>query len=82
MTIDEVIDFGKMWLEVHEDSKDSNTYEFVDIATKSLEQTRPKGKIIHKAPYGWGYCSECSGVVEPQDRFCSFCGARMERDTE
>ena len=44
----------------------------------SIQPTRPEGKIIHKAPYGWGYCSECNGVVEPQDRFCSFCGAKME----
>ena len=46
----------------------------------SVQPTRPRGKIICKAPYGWGYCSECNHVVEPQDRFCSFCGTKMEEE--
>lgn len=28
MTIEEVIAFGKMWLEINEDAKDSDTYIF------------------------------------------------------
>ncbi len=38
MTREEAIDFGEMWLELNEDSKDSNTYEFFKIATQVLKQ--------------------------------------------
>lgn len=38
MTREEAIDFGEMWLELQNDSKDSNTYEFFVTAIKALEQ--------------------------------------------
>ena len=45
-----------------------------------LEDQRPKGMMINKAPYGWGYCSECGKVLEPQDKFCWYCGTQMGGD--
>lgn len=38
MTREEAIEFGKMWLELQEDCKDSNTYEFFKIAIEALQQ--------------------------------------------
>ena len=38
MTREEAIEFGKMWLELQEDYKDSNTYEFFKIAIEALQQ--------------------------------------------
>lgn len=38
MTREEAIEFGKMWLELQEDCKDSNTYEFFKMAIKALQQ--------------------------------------------
>lgn len=38
MTRKEAIEFGKMWLELQEDCKDSNTYEFFKMAIEALQQ--------------------------------------------
>lgn len=38
MTREEAIEFGKMWLELQEDCKDSNTYEFFKMAIEALQQ--------------------------------------------
>lgn len=38
MTREEAIAYGKMWLEVNEDAKDSGTYNFFKISIKALEQ--------------------------------------------
>lgn len=35
MTREEAIEFGNMWLEINEDSKDSNTYEFFQMAIRA-----------------------------------------------
>lgn len=40
--------------------------------------SRPTGEMINKTPYGWEYCSECGKVLEPQDKFCWNCGAKMK----
>lgn len=40
---------------------------------------RPQGEKIKKKPYGWLYCSECYHLLEPQDNFCWFCGAEMQK---
>lgn len=45
MTREEAIDFGKMWLEINADSKDSNTYEFFIMAIEALEQEPVLDKI-------------------------------------
>jgi len=44
--------------------------------------SRPKGRMIIKPPSGWGYCSECGKVLEPQDKFCWNCGADMKGGAE
>lgn len=38
MTREELINFGKMFLEVNKDSKNSNTYEFIEKALGLLKQ--------------------------------------------
>lgn len=38
MTREEAIEFGKMWIELQEDCKDSNTYEFFKMAIEALQQ--------------------------------------------
>lgn len=38
MTREEAIEFGKMWIELQEDYKDSNTYEFFKMAIEALQQ--------------------------------------------
>lgn len=38
MTREEAIDFGRIWLEMNEDAKDSRTYEFFEVVIKVLEQ--------------------------------------------
>jgi len=46
MTKEEAIEFGKMWLDVNEDSKHSRTYEFFELAIQALEQDSNIGKVI------------------------------------
>ena len=38
MTREEAIEFGNMWLQINEDSKDSNTYTFFQMAIQALSQ--------------------------------------------
>lgn len=38
MTREEAIEFGNMWSQVNEDSKNSRTYKFFQMAIKALEQ--------------------------------------------
>ena len=38
MLREEAIEFGNMWLQVNEDSPNSNTYKFFQMAIKALEQ--------------------------------------------
>lgn len=38
MTREELINFGEMYLEVNNDSKNSNTYEFIEEALKLFKQ--------------------------------------------
>ena len=45
MTKEEAIEFGNMWLQINEDYKDSRTYEFFQMAIKSLKQERILDKI-------------------------------------
>ena len=38
MTREEAIEFGNMWLQINDDSKNSHTYAFFQMALKALEQ--------------------------------------------
>ena len=40
MTNKEAVDFGKMWIDMNKDSKDSNTYEFFELAVSTLSQSQ------------------------------------------
>lgn len=50
MTREEAIEFGKMWLELQEDCKDSYTYEFFKMAIKALEQEPRWIPVTEKLP--------------------------------
>ena len=45
MTREEAREFGNMWLQVNEDSPNSNTYKFFQMALKALEQEPVLDKI-------------------------------------
>ncbi len=53
MTREEAIDYGEMWLELQEDSKDSDTYEFFEIATQVLKQEPCRDAISRKRVVEW-----------------------------
>lgn len=43
MTREEAIEFGKMWLDFNDDSKDSTTYAFFELAIKALDHQPCEG---------------------------------------
>ena len=45
MTREEAINFGEMFLKVNNDSKNSNTYEFIETAVKLFKQEPILDKI-------------------------------------
>lgn len=50
MTREEAIEFGKMWLELQEECKNSNTYEFFKMAIEALQQEPTyTGEVAQKA---------------------------------
>lgn len=70
MTKEEAIEFGEMWLEINEDSKNSNTYKFFQMTLKALEQEPKIGHWIRNEKQGVqavGYltyhCSECGREI-------------------
>ena len=50
MTNEEAIKFGNMWLDMNQDAKDSNTYQFFIMAIKALEQ-KPCEDTVSKYLY-------------------------------
>lgn len=46
MTNEEAIEFGNMWLEINEDSKDSNTYEFFQLSIEALKHKALEQKFV------------------------------------
>lgn len=56
--------------------------EALKLGVKALKDERPQGEKIKKKPYGWVYCSECDSLLEPQDKFCWNCGAKMKGGAE
>ena len=64
MTREEALEFGNMWLEVNEDCKDSNTYEFFQIAVELL-----KGKSCDNCAYYDNGANDeaCNGCFEDKE---------------
>lgn len=92
MTKEEAIEFGEMWLEINEDSKNSNTYNFFQMTLKALEQEPKIGHWI-KMPLievGQSYsheCSECGRkILAMKENLSEFpychCGAKMVESQE
>ena len=86
MTREEAIEFGKMWLELQEDCKDSNTYEFFKMAIEVLQQEPKKANWIRTGDYFTGAyesidyvkCSCCGEESLEEGNYCPNCGANME----
>jgi len=47
MTNEEAYNFGKMWMEINDDSKNSKTYKFFELAVKTLEEQKTS-KVLHE----------------------------------
>ena len=90
MTIKKAIEFGEQWLEMMEDSKDSDTYQFVKTSLESLKSQKV-GKWIGiefdgyadgNPVYDVWECSNCHGEHEGEfetlPNYCPHCGSRME----
>ena len=80
MTREEAIEFGNMWLEVNEDAKDSNTYEFFQMAIKALKQEPKvdldelKRKILKEVDGArinriLRYCDVCDRISDSIDKY-------------
>ena len=61
MTKEEALEFGKMWLEINEDSKDSDTYAFFEMAVKALELTKT------------GLLKDCESCKAHEQELCDIC---------
>ena len=90
MTREEAIEFGKMWLELQEDCKDSNTYEFFKMAIEALQQEPRKGSWIMTGDYFTGAyesidyvkCSYCGEESLEEGNYYPNCGADMREVQE
>lgn len=92
MTREDAIEFGKMWLELQEDCKDSNTYEFFKIAIEALQQEPRKGHWMINKEKNLAKCSNCKFFLNDKDEikllgtfiqgynYCPYCGADMRED--
>ena len=80
MTREEAIDFGEMWLELQEDSKNSNTYKFFKTAMQALKQEldlkekssfdgMTKGEVVKTVFPDLGDYVRCGNILrfEPED---------------
>lgn len=61
------------WVEI-----DNNM--FVRERTCRIEEVDLDGNPVGGTVFGDGFCSQCWGIVEVEDKFCRHCGARMEAD--
>ena len=68
MTREEAIEFGNMWLQINDDSKNSTTYKFFQIAIKALEQEnildKIRAEIDEQADRVYPYDISCSDGLE------------------
>ena len=89
MTREEAIEFGEMWLEINEDSKNSNTYKFFQKAIKAIEQ-EPKTWSLDDAREDFmsdvydtldflPTNNECNKIIDSFDRVTS--GIKKESKT-
>ena len=51
MNIDKLIEFGRLWLDMNSDSKDSDVYEFFEKAVKSFELWKSLPEDVLKLEY-------------------------------
>lgn len=89
MTKEEALEFGKVWLELQEDCKDSNKYEFFKMAISDIEKNIPKKPIpidykqyvgvIRNAEYlrNRSWCPNCHTDIK-SGRYCVNCGQLLD----
>lgn len=65
MTNEEVINFGEMWLDMNEDAKDSQTYEFFETALETLKTEPCEDAVSREAVLE---ITAETGAVETQAR--------------
>ena len=69
MTREKAIAFGEMWLEINQDSKNSNTYDFFQMVVQALERetcedaVSRKAVIRHICEEKSCYKEDCKGVT-------------------
>ena len=61
--------------------------EFDQVLMTLPSADRTTGHIVTKYsgeinPTIWAECSECGKSIDPWDRFCRYCGAKMVADDE
>lgn len=87
MTREEAIEYGMMWLDINEDAKDTQTYQFYSMAIKALEQDSKTGYWIDDK------CSVCGKGIEDlidsrewyineEPNFCPYCGIKIIKPQE
>lgn len=70
------------------DYDDPEPYEeALDMAIDALSAHEPTGRIITKSsgmfqPTTWAICSKCRRPIDPWDKFCRHCGAKIEENNE
>ena len=89
MTREEAIEFGKMWLELQEDCKGSDTYEFFEMAISDIEKHISKKPIpidykqyigvIRNAEYlrNSAWCPNCRMNIK-SGQYCVNCGQLLD----
>lgn len=68
MSREELINFGEMYLEVNEDSKNTNTYEFVEEALKLFKQESCEKAVSVQAVLAIAK-EDCETAIIPYRRF-------------
>lgn len=80
MTREDALEFGNMWLEINEDSKNSRTYKFFQMAIKALEQEPRWISVSEKKPNKGGKYLLWGKIDENEEEDYCFIGDYHEFD--
>ncbi|GAA6488442.1 hypothetical protein [Gordonibacter urolithinfaciens] len=51
---------------------------YVRERTCTMEDCDQDGYMVPESLCGDGFCSQCWGIIDVEDKFCRHCGARIE----